>query len=464
MSNIYNAFNVKNDKELTELIESFNLDINEEAELYSALNEDMSVDGIRYIINDLTKKFDNGSYEKLQEQLAKPSFKRVLKERINRELDPNVIENFWKEIINEYKNIKYNDDYDDDTLVDLYNKVYVFLEIIANKYFSQPNNISSEADGIGDYYDDEVVSEFKDEAEHGIITYFGRYESSQHMLDNAENGEFFSILQSQAKRRIVEDLVKDVVSFCHNTELFDIEDETSTRKLKDSGKEWIEEAVNSDLERLIYAAKEFITMAEEDLPEGNTHDIDFECWRAFKLLEKISKKFSKVKEEYKEAINILMKKMEECEFILSMNTDWGTEQAKQWIERRILDGKYDELIDRLNFDVKIELRDLVLSKCKKVIELYDAQDENKVNAPKESGEEFMENYDATYDPVFDIGDNVSFEWGDEKLTGRVIKVKRIGKNEYYDIVSYNTKEKRRETYITVCPISNDMKKIYEGDL
>ena len=77
MNNIYNAFNVQNEFELTKLIESFDLNSEEETELYSSLNESMSVDGIRYIVTELTKKYDNGSYEKLQEQLSKKPFKRT---------------------------------------------------------------------------------------------------------------------------------------------------------------------------------------------------------------------------------------------------------------------------------------------------------------------------------------------------------------------------------------------------
>ena len=88
------------------------------------------------------------------------------------------------------------------------------------------------------------------------------------------------------------------------------------------------------------------------------------------------------------------------------------------------------------------------------------------NTPEYTGaefEDFMESYDVNQEPLLDIGDNVSFKWNDEPKTGRIISVNKIGSNEYFDVISYNTKTNKRETYVRLCPVSNEMKKINEGE-
>ena len=80
MNNIFKALNVKNQEEMDKLVESFDLNDDQYIVFYSSLNEDMSPEGIRFILEKVTKNFYNGSYEKLVEQYKKPTQERVLKE------------------------------------------------------------------------------------------------------------------------------------------------------------------------------------------------------------------------------------------------------------------------------------------------------------------------------------------------------------------------------------------------
>lgn len=67
------------------------------------------------------------------------------------------------------------------------------------------------------------------------------------------------------------------------------------------------------------------------------------------------------------------------------------------------------------------------------------------------------------EPIFDIGDNVRFKWGNKVITGKVVKISYVKRNTYYDISSWNEESEKLETYVRVDPISNDMKKIIDGD-
>ena len=72
MNNIFKALNVKNQEEMDNLIESFDLNDKQYITFMSALNEDMSPDGIRFMLENITNELYNGSYEKLVEQYKKP--------------------------------------------------------------------------------------------------------------------------------------------------------------------------------------------------------------------------------------------------------------------------------------------------------------------------------------------------------------------------------------------------------
>ena len=79
MSILHQALNVNNDQELETLVETLDLSDSQYIHFMTALNEDMSVDGLRYILENLTKSFDNGSYEKLVEQFKKKPCTRKMK-------------------------------------------------------------------------------------------------------------------------------------------------------------------------------------------------------------------------------------------------------------------------------------------------------------------------------------------------------------------------------------------------
>ena len=148
MSNICTAFNVKNEKELTDLIESFDLNENDETELYSSLNESMSVDGIRYIITELTKKYNNGSYEKLQEQLSKEPFKRVLKE--DSEIDNKRIEDKWKDIVQIYKTLGYasSEDLEDEEFTEMRCALTTFFRYVYRRFKKSNPFLATRADVV----------------------------------------------------------------------------------------------------------------------------------------------------------------------------------------------------------------------------------------------------------------------------------------------------------------------------
>ena len=79
MNTLYRALNINNDQELEALVESLDLTDSQYIHFMSALNEDLSEDGMRYVLENLTKSFDNGSYEKLIEQFKKKPCARKMK-------------------------------------------------------------------------------------------------------------------------------------------------------------------------------------------------------------------------------------------------------------------------------------------------------------------------------------------------------------------------------------------------
>lgn len=79
MNTLYRALNINNDQELEALVESLDLTDSQYIHFMSALNEDLSEDGMRYVLENLTKSFDNGSYEKLVEQFKKKPCVRKMK-------------------------------------------------------------------------------------------------------------------------------------------------------------------------------------------------------------------------------------------------------------------------------------------------------------------------------------------------------------------------------------------------
>lgn len=96
MSKIYNALNVNSENELMELVESLNLDDNQYIEFMTVLNSELSEDGLKMVLENLTKSWYNGSYEKLQEQCSKKKShgKRELK-KIDKD---TVYDHSWYEV------------------------------------------------------------------------------------------------------------------------------------------------------------------------------------------------------------------------------------------------------------------------------------------------------------------------------------------------------------------------------
>lgn len=476
MNNIYNAFNVKNEFELTKLIESFDLSNEEEAELYSSLNESMSVDGIRYIITELTKKYANGSYEKLQEQLSKQPFKRTLKENIMPSL-----EDLWKDIVAQYKDLGYGD-FDDEDLLRVYNNVYGFLSTISNN-FPTSKRLDLDAHSIGRYYDDEVIREFRREVNDGYIDYFGEYEDFDDMLNNGSEVEMFEALLSNHKFTIVERLVNSVNLFVQENEkeLFNsnFDEPKKEEQPEDNGDNWLEESndvewymkqLNSAIHDMGPDGKIIKDIANNDddseddiLDSIFTHfasiiyrlEIYMHYAPARKALNKINNSVRDMAATYRDGNTV-------------QHTEEENEEFERWIDIRLRNGEYFPIVSKFGIDGKYDVCMDIYDLAKELYTGYMNRDYDevgkKVKAPVETGDEWIEeSYDVNKEPLFDIGDEVSFKWGDKEVTGRIIGSKMIGSNEYFDIVSYNTERKRRENYTQVCPVSNEMKKINEGE-
>ena len=474
MNNIYNAFNVQNEFELTKLIESFDLNSEEETELYSSLNESMSVDGIRYIVTELTKKYDNGSYEKLQEQLSKKPFKRTLKEN-----NMPSLEDLWKDIDAQFKDLNYMDS-DDEDILKVYNNVYGFLSAISNN-FPTSKRLDLDADSIGRYYDDEVIREFKREVNDGYIDYFGEYEDFDDMLNNGSEVEMFEALLSNHKYGIVARLVSSVKKFVEENEkeLFNpnFDEPKKIKQPEDTGDEWLEENANNDwFSRLEGVMKELKSAIDDMGPNGKVikdianNDDDSEDDILDTIFVHFATMFFRLDlyMHYSPARIAISKINAEIREIAPAYLDAeDEEESERWVDIQLHNGNYMPVVSKFGIDGKYDLCIDIYDLAKELYNQYlkrDSDDAKPSEAPKDTGDEWLEeNYDVNTEPLFDIGDEVSFKWGDKEVTGRVIGSKMIGSNEYFDIVSYNTERKRRENYTQVCPVSNEMKKINEGE-
>lgn len=96
MSKIYNTLNVNSENELMELVESLNLDDNQYIEFMTVLNSDLSEDGLKMVLENLTKSWLNGSYEKLQEQCSKK--KKFGKRELKKVEEDTVYDHSWYEV------------------------------------------------------------------------------------------------------------------------------------------------------------------------------------------------------------------------------------------------------------------------------------------------------------------------------------------------------------------------------
>ena len=96
MSKLYNVLNISSDKEFEQLVESLNLDDNQYINFMTAVSSDLSEDGYKYILENLTKSFGNGSYEKLQEQFSKE--KSCGKRELKKVEEDTVYDHSWYEV------------------------------------------------------------------------------------------------------------------------------------------------------------------------------------------------------------------------------------------------------------------------------------------------------------------------------------------------------------------------------
>lgn len=490
MSNICTAFNVKNEKELTDLIESFDLNENDEAELYSYLNESMSVDGIRYIAAELTKKYDNGSYEKLQEQLTKEPFKRVLKEEV---IDNSRIEKKWQEIVQLYRSLGYSssEELEDEEFTEMRCALTTLFGYIHRRFVTSNTTLATKADevysGIEKSYEMAWMEEYQDTDPDN--TYYGQYSSFQDMAENASPDEMFESLSSSEKRDVIEraiETAQDFVLQYENILFSSVQDEPENiKKPKESGEEWLEETANEkeakfirinnlmkEVNRCLMDCRngkifEEIANNEDDSEDNLLDEIGAHMCN---LLLRLSEAHYVPAELEILDINPYIKK--QAEELMNWE-EWLDENIqsendfKDWLNNNLQEKRYYGIFQALPIDGKFNCCQVIYKSMKLMYDTFinsDYYSELTAQPPKESGEEFMESYDVNKEPIFDIGDNVSFKWGNKEITGRVINTKKIGSNEYFDIISWNNEKKRRETYTTVCPVSNEMKKISEGEI
>ena len=91
MENIFKALNVTSEKELNNLVESLDLEIDDYIKFMTMLDETLQPSTIRENVLSLTESLYNGSYKKLQEQISKKPFERKLKEE-------TVYDHSWYEV------------------------------------------------------------------------------------------------------------------------------------------------------------------------------------------------------------------------------------------------------------------------------------------------------------------------------------------------------------------------------
>ena len=501
MSKLYNALNVANDTELMELVESLDLSDKQYVDFMSALNEDLTEDGYRLVLENLTKSWMNGSYEKLQEQYKKPSQKRTKKvedwdyyygdeylgsAKIERDLKTGK----GKTISMKDKDGK-DEKIEEDTVYD-----HSWYEVKGGKYPKRTKEgviVKEDVSKINPKVLDELYEIISDQM-------------GNMYLANYDEVDFDNLLDS------VDDFGNDIDGY--NPALK--KDYALALKAK-----W--EKDNKDYENdYILDLSAGIFESAKDVADESIQDTDWNsfvqkigkryligntlCWQHLKTYIKVTKNGNVYIMQHND---ILRRAFTDCKTFDDIYDKLYTKNLLPSVtERHITEAKNieDEPDTIAEEPVKEEkpvstadpeiakfidqtekvvdntmnpeiLQGLAASVEAKIPLATDVEQMNKLGELKAKIETklnaastapVVEGYNPEDEDIFEIGDQVSFKWNlegdtDANLTGTVKEVQILGGNRYYNIASYNTEKERVENFYRVDPISNEMKKVNEPE-
>ena len=406
MKNIFKALNVASEKELNNLVESLNLEINDYINFMSMLNETLEPQTIRDNLFQLTESLYNGSYEKLQEHISKKPFERKLKEE-------TVYDHSWYEV----KKQKYPKRTKDGMICE--SKEDIELENdVENDSIEEPKQKSSA---------DPEITQF--------------INTTEKVVNNTTNPDILKGLIDSIDAKI--------------TLSTDIEQTNKLSELKQKAETKIVSVKNvkSVMESFDNNSKSIDVNIEIDSIEWDYGEYD-----------------PTIPTECSTTISMTIDELKDCFILGEGDTidDFSDRDITDALFESTfnIEKVYDYLdelsggISSSSFNIEIENIDEIRNVLKYIFQEEDNIDEE----PETSGEEFDEsvNYDY-YVPNFYVGDNVEFVWNNEKYTGRVIDVIDRGSYEYYNVISYVEENQREETFTHVDPIDNEMKKIISDD-
>lgn len=384
MNTIYSALNIKNEKEFIKLVESLDLDMNQYIDFMSELNESYSDEYIRERVLEKTMMFGNGSYEKLQEQFSKKSFKRKLKEALE------------------------DEEVEDDT-----------TEV------KEPKQKSST---------DPEITKF--------------INTTSSVVDNTTNSDILKGIVDSIDMKLA--MVTDIEQ---SNELSELKQKAETKIVSSKNIEHISESANTEhntehnkeinVELYIYDIQWDVSSEDED---------DEDSWNADDYP-------AETKFEYTIHLHNILESVDE------FNVE-DEEDVQEYIVQKLENNINDDLDDIsgtsvLGYNYRITNIEEIIEEIKSNLDEYTVEPED---GDYEYDDEpiISESYKDD-EPTFDVGDNVSFDWGNEKISGRVVKTSYIKNNSYYDVASWNNETEKLETYVKIDPISNNMKRIINGD-
>ena len=475
MSILHQALNVNNDQELETLVETLDLSDSQYIHFMTALNEDMSVDGLRYILENLTKSFGNGSYEKLVEQFKKKPCARKMK----KVEEDTVYDHSWYEV----KGGKYPKRTKEGVIVkESYDEpIQVWnLELKKNPYISREEIFKAKEiffKEICDHADEypnfkELVKVLQSLLDKGIIN-DKQYKFCRTNWDDLF-GEYDPDVYGDSD--ITESVIKEDVSKINPKvldELYDIisdqmgdmylanYDEVDFDNLLDSVDDF-----GNDIDGYNPALKKDYALALKAKWEKDNKDFenDYILDLSAGIFEGAA--ITEAKEVIEEPDTIGEEPVEEkpvstADPELAKFIDQTEKVVDNTLNPEILKGLSDSVASKIPLATDVE-------QMNKLGELKTKID-TKLNAASKAPVVEGYEYNPDDEEWFDVGDKVQFKWnvegkGQVTYEGTVREVEKIGGNRYYNIASYNPETKRVENYFRVDPIGEEMKRIYDEDL
>lgn len=496
MSKLYKALNVTSEKELLDLVESLELDDNQYIEFMTALDSDLSEDGYRLVLENLAKSFDNGSYEKLQEQFSKkkPSSERKFKKiedwdiyyggkcvghhKLERDLrtgkgktvsytkaddekidEDTVYDHSWYEVegqkypkrtkegvtikegVEDLSNVKVGD-----ILLDDGGKPYIVTEVDTtygeDKYGNPANYITLA------HYDGGKARGSLGMPSTGLKYIF--HKEDEKMGD--ELNESASAIDPKVLDKLYS-LISDQMGDMYMSNYDEVDFDNLLDSVDDFGREidGYNPALKADYAQALKAKWEDVNEFKNDY----ILDLSAGIFEGATITE--------AKNVEDEPDNFEEKPVEEEKPVSTADPE-----LEKFIEQseKVIDAttNSDILMGLVNsIEAKLQLATDV-EQMNKLGELK-SKAETKANASNVTPVAESYEYNPDDEEWFDIGDQVSFKFDTDGnvITGTVRGVKIIGGNRYYDIASYNREKERVENYTQVDPVGDEMKKIYEPE-